>query len=152
MPESTTIWFDLRGLEDQERDDFEDLRVGEGLTVDASGDAAKLALDPVTAALVVGSVVALSRLVASLWERWQGGTVVELSANGSKVYRDRSKVPVGFFLVISADGKTVTVEAKDEPKEALERMAEALIKLPVTATVDVIKAAISAASTNGKVE
>lgn len=151
MSENYQLWFDLSELDQAERDEFEDLRVDLGIQLDRSADPRALGFDPVSAAVVIGGVVVLGRMFASLWERWQGGTVIELTDKGPKIYRDREMVAFGFFLVISKDGK-VKVEAKDEPKDALERMGEAILELPVNASIETIKDALKAASSKKKIE
>lgn len=47
-------------------------------------------------------------------------------------------------FVLSADGK-VDIQVKDEAEDAIERIIAAVLKLPITATVDTVKAAVEAA-------
>ena len=150
MSEIHRFVFDLSDLDQKERDDFEDVRVEVGAQRDAA-EMRALGLDPASAAVVIGGIVVLGRMFASLWERWNGGTVIELTAKGPKIYRDRTKVAFGFFVIIPQDGQEVSIEAKDEPKDALERMGEALLKLPLDASTEIVKATLQAAASKAEV-
>lgn len=103
----------------------------------------ELALDPLTAAVLIGSALAVGQFVMHVIDVVRGGVRVDLG-DPPTIKRDRS-VPFGWAFIFTKDGDKVDIEVKDEPKSAVERMFEAVFKLPVDATVSMVKAAIEAA-------
>lgn len=103
----------------------------------------ELALDPLSAAVLIGSAFAVGRFVMHVIDVVRGGVRVDLG-DPPTIKRDRN-VPFGWAFIFTKDGDKVDIEVKDEPKSAVERMFEAVFKLPVDATVSMVKAAIEAA-------
>jgi len=100
-------------------------------------------LDPLAGVVIVGAALAAAQFLIRIWHEFRGGTVIDLTKTPVDVSRDRG-LDWGFFMFIAKDG-TVTVEGKDEPKTALERMVNDILKLATTVTVETAKAAIVAA-------
>jgi hypothetical protein len=123
-------------LRDIEPDDVS--RLAADLNVELPEGAA-LFIDPVTATVVGGLVFAGARLIIRLRNEWQGGVVIDRTKEPIEIRRERN-LPYGFFVVIGTDG-SVRIEAKDEPKDVLERMSEALLTL-ATPTTDAMTAAV----------
>ena len=99
-------------------------------------------LDPVTAVLIGGAVLGLGRAIYGWWDRRRGGLVIDLRPTApDNLYRDRD-VPWGHIVMFANDGK-VSIETKDEPKDAVERLLEALIKAPFDSATEVGKAAVA---------
>lgn len=99
-------------------------------------------VDPITGTvLVVGAVFAGAKLVIRLWNEYRGGTVVDSTTQPITIRRDHA-LPYGFFLFVASDG-SVKVDAKDEPKDSLERLVDAFLKAGLGATVDSTKKIIS---------
>lgn len=94
-------------------------------------------LDPVTGALIICAVLAGSKLIIRLWNEFRGGTVIDLTTEPIKVYRDKG-LEYGFFVVHTKDGEA-KIEAHDEPKDSLERMVSGWLGAGKGATVDKIK-------------
>jgi hypothetical protein len=90
--------------------------------------------DPVTGSLVIVGLLAGGKLVIRLWREFNGGTVIDLTGSPTKISRSRA-LDYGYLVIIAKDGK-VTIEAKDEPEDALERIVKAALQLGVTATID----------------
>lgn len=97
-------------------------------------------VDPVTGALIIAGVLAAGKLVIRLWREFRGGTVVDLTKTPVDVSRDRD-LDYGFILIVAKDG-SVTIEAKDEPKDSLERMVSGALELATKATVGGVKAVV----------
>lgn len=118
-----------------------------GLTPAAgAGEITDLAVDPLTAALVVGGALVVGRFVVGVIDRWRGGVLIDRTQDPARVSRTRD-LPQGYVVILAPEG--TSIEVKDEPKDAIERIAVAVLALPVTATVDAIKAAIAAAKAGG---
>jgi hypothetical protein len=78
-------------------------------------------VEPVTAILIGGAVMAVGKFIIDWWERRRGGLVVDLRPEAvDNLYRDKD-VPFGFVVTFLADGK-VTIETKEIPKDAMERL------------------------------
>ncbi len=114
----------------------------EGLTRGDEHEVEELALDPLTAAVLVGVGLAVGKFVLRVINEYRGGVRLDLTSKPAVIKRDR-EVPYGWIVTLAADGK-VEIETKDEPKDSIERMVEAVLKLPVDATVAKVKAAIEA--------
>lgn len=95
-------------------------------------------VDPVSAAIIVGAVLAGAQLVIRLWREWRGGTILDVSKKPVEVKRTRA-LDYGFFVIIASDG-SVKIEAKDEPKTALERLVSDVLGLATGAKAADIKA------------
>jgi hypothetical protein len=116
---------------------------GEGAGVDE-------AIAPIAAVLIGAGVAAAAKFIASWWEKRRGGLVVDLRQGAKdQIYREKD-VPWGFILVFPAAGGEVKIETKDEPKDAIERLIEAVI----SGAYDTVQKVAEAASkvTNKPVE
>jgi hypothetical protein len=114
-----------------------------GLTRSEEDDVQDLFLDPITAAVLIGGALVAARFVLHVIDVYRGGVEINLTVKPPTVKRNK-EVPFGYVVTLTADGK-VDVNTKDEPKDAIERMVESILKLPVDATVSTVKAAIEAA-------
>jgi hypothetical protein len=100
--------------------------------------------EPVTAILISGGVLALGKFALDWWDRLRGGLVIDLRPGAEdNLYRDRD-VPVGFVVTFLADGK-VTIDTKDLPKDAAERLLGQII----SGAFGTVKAAAGAATDAG---
>lgn len=97
-------------------------------------------VDPVTGALIIAGVLAGGKLVIRLWREFKGGTVIDLTKTPVDISRNRN-LDYGYFVIIAKDG-SVTLEAKDEPKDALERMVSGALELANKATLETLKATV----------
>jgi hypothetical protein len=66
--------------------------------------------------------------------------VIDMTKTPVEISRNRN-LDYGYFVIIAKDG-SVTIEAKDEPKDALERMITEALKLGGKAPLETLKAAI----------
>jgi len=99
-----------------------------------------LAIEPVTAVLIAAGVAALAGFIRDWIISSKGGTVVDLTPDAKdKIYRDKA-LNYGWLMVISADGK-VEVNVKDAPKDATERLIEAVISGTFKSVADIAKLA-----------
>jgi hypothetical protein len=96
------------------------------------------AIDPLSISLIIGSAYALALLVVSIYERLRGGVVVDLTGIYPDIYRDHD-IPHGWMIVIAKDGK-VELEAKDIPRDSLERIVEKVIELGVGTAKSAVEA------------
>ena len=78
------------------------------------------AIDPISIAIIATAAIAVGRFVIRWIDSVRGGTVIDVSVSPPVVRRDKG-LPYLFFVVIAKDGK-VTVDAKDEPKDAITTM------------------------------
>jgi hypothetical protein len=107
--------------------------------------------EPITTAIIIiGSAFAAGKLVMRVVNEWRGGTVIDTTKEPADIHRDRD-LPYGFFTFIAKDGK-VTIEAKDEPKDALERMVGEVLALGKPVASAVKDAAEKVLTGKGKVE
>jgi hypothetical protein len=97
--------------------------------------------------VLIGAGLAVAKVVSDLWERWRGGMVIDLTQTPPSIRRSHD-IQFGYIVTLTRDGNQVkaSVDTKDEPKDAIERLAEAVLKLPVDATVETVKAAIEKAT------
>jgi hypothetical protein len=102
--------------------------------------AEQLEIGILAAVLLIGVGLAVSRVIVDLWERWRGGLEIDLTKQPTKISRNH-EIPMGYIVTLMANGK-VQIEVKDEPKDSIERLTEAILKLPVAATVDTAKEVI----------
>jgi len=109
----------------------------------APGEIGDLVFDPLTAMVVVGGVTSLAHLIVSLIDRWRGGTVVDQTGGKPDVRRDNN-LPLGWMLILAKDGE-VRLEAKDIPRDGLERIVEKVLQLGKDAGTAAIEAAVNAA-------
>jgi hypothetical protein len=78
-------------------------------------------VEPVSAILVGAAIVTAAKFVMDWWSRRPGGLVIDLRPGAADdLYRDKD-LPWGYVVVFMADGK-VTIETKDAPKDAMERL------------------------------
>lgn len=85
------------------------------------------ALDPITAVLIGGAVLAVAKFVVDAIDRFKGGVTIDLSAGGAPVVRRDPNVPYGWAVVIAKDG-AVQIEVRDAPKDAAERLLSQIIE------------------------
>lgn len=97
-------------------------------------------LEPLSAILVMGALGVMAKFLVRLAREINGGTVIDLRERPVSIDRDRD-LPYGFFVIVAEDG-TATVEAKDEPTDALERMTKGLLSLPLEASTELAKETI----------
>jgi hypothetical protein len=110
----------------------------------AGGDQVEdLVIDPLTAAVLIGAALAVGRFIMRVINERRGGVRVELTVSPAKISRNR-EIPFGFVYIFSKDGK-VDIKVNDEPKDSVERIIAAVLALPITATVDMVKAKIEEA-------
>ena len=97
-------------------------------------------IEPVTGTLVIVGVVVGGKFVMRVIREIKGGTVIDVTKSPVEMSRNRN-LDYGYFVIIAKDG-SVTVEAKDEPKDALERMINGALELGGKAPRETLKAAI----------
>jgi hypothetical protein len=106
--------------------------------------------EPVTALLIGGAVLAVGQFAMDWWERRRGGLVIDLRPGArDNLYRDRD-VPRGFVVTFTSDGK-VTIETKEMPKDATERLLGEIVSGVFDSAKAIAEAASKAAGT-GKVK
>lgn len=133
-PELETAVIDVLGLEAA----VEELR-GDDLDI-RFGPTVGNFIDPVTGTLVIVGAMAGGKFVMRVIRERKGGTVIDMTKAPVEISRSRS-LDYGYFVIIAKDG-SVTVEAKDEPKDALERMIDGALELGSKAPLETLKAAI----------
>jgi len=107
--------------------------------------------DPLTGALIIGGAVAGGMFVIRLWREFKGGTVIDLTRTPVDVSRNRD-LDYGYFLFIAKDG-SVKLDAKDEPKTALERVVSSALEQAGKATIEMLKATVhSCLGANARLE
>ena len=99
--------------------------------------------------VMIGAAIAAGKFVIRLWREFKGGTIVDMTKKPPDVRRD-GDLDYGYFMIIAEDGN-VTIEAKDEPKDAMERMVTDVLKVAADATVDAVKAVIEKALPGAKI-
>jgi hypothetical protein len=99
--------------------------------------------------VLIGAGIAAGKFIIRLWREFKGGTIIDLTKKPPDVRRDHD-LDYGYFIIIAEDGQ-VTLEAKDEPKDAMERMVPEVLKVAADATVEGVKAVIEKAIPNPKV-
>jgi hypothetical protein len=97
-------------------------------------------VEPVTGTLVVVGVIAGGKFVMRVIREARGGTVIDMTKTPVEISRNKN-LDYGYFVIIAKDG-SVTVEAKDEPKDALERMITEALKLGGEVPLETLKEAI----------
>jgi hypothetical protein len=95
------------------------------------------------AVLLIGAVMAAAKLVMRAIAVYRGGVQIEMNQTPPVIRRNKA-LPDGTYVIVAADG-TVKIETHGEPEDSIERMTTAILKLPVSATVSTIQAAIKAA-------
>ncbi|CRK61560.1 hypothetical protein [Alloactinosynnema sp. L-07] len=98
----------------------------------------------VEAAIIITAVIAGAKLILRVWKEFRGGTIVNLVTQPILVENDRD-IPFGMFVVVTKDGK-VQIEAKDEPKDSLERMISGFLELGINATKAAVQKIVDAAT------
>lgn len=116
----------------------------------SDGEAVEEQLAVLGAVVLIGAAIAAAKLVMHVVEIYRGGVQINLDKR-PPVIRRNSAVPVGWVVVVAADN-TVKIETHDEPKDALERITTAILKLPVDATVSMVEAVIKAEKPDVKTE
>jgi hypothetical protein len=109
----------------------------------SDGGADELGLDPFSAAVLVGSALAIGKFVLTVIERWKGGIRIDLATKPATVERLRD-VPYGVIVILTRDGE-VRIETVEEPKDAVERMIVSVIKLPVDAAASLVSQTLATA-------
>jgi hypothetical protein len=111
----------------------------EGLNVRFATERSNI-VEPVTATLVIVGVVVGGKFVMRVIREARGGTVIDMTKTPVEISRNRN-LDYGYFVIIAKNG-SVTVEAKDEPKDALERMITGVLGLGGEASPETLKGAI----------
>ena len=96
-------------------------------------------VDPVTAVLIGGAVLAVAKVIHDWIGEYRGGTQIDRSVSPAVISRSK-QIPWGTVVVIASDGK-VSIQVEDAPKDALERWIEKLMELPgdaAKATIDAL--------------
>ena len=125
-----------------EETDLKALAEVEGLVPIDDPEVAVL-FDPATAALVGGAAILVGKFALKLWNMWRGGVEIRLG-NPPQIKRNR-QVPVDYVFVFTATGDKVEIKEAKELEDSLERLFTTLVKLPIDASTEVIKAVIEAA-------
>ena len=97
-------------------------------------------IEPVTAMLIAGGVVAVAKFVSDWIERRRGGLVLDLRPGTEHEIRRDPEVPFGFIVVIQSDG-AVKIDVKDAPKDAMERLLSQIIDKTFSTAAAIAKAA-----------
>jgi hypothetical protein len=97
------------------------------------------AVDPLTAVLIAGAVLAVAKFVIDVIDHLKGGVVIDQTQGGPVlVKRDRS-VPYGWAVVI-ATGGAVSIHVHDAPKDASERLLSQIVEGVFTNAEELAKA------------
>lgn len=107
-------------------------------------------VEPVSAILIGGAVVAVGKFVVDWWERRKGGLVIDLRPGSQDDLHRDTEVPFGYVVTFIADGK-VSVDTKDMPKDAMERLLGEIVSGAFASAKAVAEAAGRAAGA-GKVQ
>ncbi len=125
---------DIAALAQAQASQTEGLEVGDTPAVDA--------LDPVSVALIAGAVaIGIAKLIGWVVRQVRGGLRIDLSADPVTVQRDRA-IDAGVVVIVAADKKSVEIKTVDVPKDELDGLFEAILKLPREATLALVKDAI----------
>lgn len=82
-------------------------------------------IEPVSA-IIVGALAA--KFIVDWWDRRKGGLVIDLRPKAEdEIYRNPD-VPFGYVIIFAPEGGKVTVEVKDAPKDAWERLVSDVIE------------------------
>jgi hypothetical protein len=99
------------------------------------------AVEPVSAILIAGGVIAATKFVLDWWERRKGGLVIDLRPDVTERISRDGDLPYGYVVVFTADSAgrpAVTVEVKDAPKDVWERLLTALVEGVFSSAEDVV--------------
>lgn len=99
--------------------------------------------DPVTGTLIIAGLTVGGKIVIRLWREFKGGTVIDLTRLPIEISRNKA-LDYGYLMIIAKDG-SVTVEAKDEPEDALERIVKEALSLGENALVEDLQTIIKGA-------
>lgn len=97
--------------------------------------------DPFSWILIGGAVLATATFIRDLVERSRGGLVIDLGRGGSERTRRQREVPFGWVLIFSPDGKEVSIEVHDAPKDTTERLLSEIVSGGYKTAVDIAEAA-----------
>lgn len=97
--------------------------------------------DPFTWILIGGAALATAVFIRDLVERAKGGVVINLNATGSAKIDRNKQVPYGWVLIVSPDGKDVSIEVHDAPKDTTERLLSEIISGGYKTAADIIEEA-----------
>jgi hypothetical protein len=97
---------------------------------------------PVMALLIAAGVAALAEFVMDLWDRLQGGVVIDVSTGTPQIRRERA-LPANYILIHTKDGK-VEIDTKDTPKGRIQQLIESVISGVLKTTDQVSTAATEA--------
>jgi hypothetical protein len=104
-------------------------------------------IEPVTAILIAGRVVAVAMWIRDWWTRRPGGLVIDQRPGAEhSISRDKS-VPWGYVVIYPPDGGIVNIVTKDAPKDEWERLLESIVSGAfgsTTALADVASKALGA--------
>jgi hypothetical protein len=100
-------------------------------------------LTPALVILAMAGVATLAQFVMDMWERLQGGLVIDVSGEGRpQLYRDPD-VPVGYIVILAKDGG-VKIESKDAPKSSVQQIIESVVGGVFTSAEQIAQAATQA--------
>jgi hypothetical protein len=105
-------------------------------------------VDPFSWILIGGAVIATTTFIRDLVERSKGGLVIDLSSSGSDRIRRNREVPSGWVVILSPDGKDVSIEVHDAPKDTIERLLSEIVSGGYKTAADIAKAARSVLPTD----
>ena len=138
MPEEKSLYIVI------EEDELEDAQaIARTSGVDLQIQPQPQLLDPFTWIIIIGTGVAVTKFVADLRDRARGGVVIDLRPNANPFIRREHELPQGWFVVRAADG-TVSVDTRDTPKDASERLLGQMIDGVLKSAADVAKEAAKA--------
>jgi hypothetical protein len=98
------------------------------------------ALDPLSAVLIAGGVLAIAKFVIDIIDRLKGGVIIDQTQPGPVIVKRDGNVPYGWAVVI-AKGGAVSIEVRDAPKDAAERLLSQIIEGVFENAAEVAKAA-----------
>jgi hypothetical protein len=97
-------------------------------------------LPAVTLVLMGGGALLAAKFVVDLVDRLRGGIVIDARPDATELVRRNRDVPYGWALVLAADG-SVSINVHDSPKDASERLIQAIIDGVFKTAEDVTKEA-----------
>jgi hypothetical protein len=108
-------------------------------------------VDPITAVVIGGGAVLVFKLAVDLVDKLRGGVYIDLRPRAKYLIRRDRSVPVGWVVILAADGKSVKIETQDAPKDAAERLLTKIVEGTLSSAASIAKEAKKALG-EGKVE